>query len=148
MTITKPATPSRARTRIRSRVLELGTAKRRRRKQTEAAAPAASVTPVRLPEPPVVSTPTLATAVSAALPTPVAPTSATPRATKSDLVLNQLKQNEGVSISDMMDATGWQAHSVRGFLSAVIRKKLGLTLLTAVGTDGIRRYRIDARAAA
>jgi len=144
MTITKPITSSRARTRIRSRVLELATVKRRRRKQTEAA----PITPARLPEPPVVSTPTLAAAVAAALPTPVAPTLIAPRVTKNDLVLNQLKQKEGVSISDMMDATGWQAHSVRGFLSAVIRKKLGLTLLTDVGKDGIRRYRIDARAAA
>lgn len=137
MPIAKPTTPSRARTRTRSRVLELGTAKRRRRKQTETAAPATSVTPVRLPEPPVVSPPTL-----------IAPTSATSRVTKNDLVLNQLKQGEGVSVSEIMDATGWQAHSVRGFLSAIIRKKLGLTLLTEAGTDGIRRYRIDTPAAA
>ncbi|MGA0563284.1 DUF3489 domain-containing protein [Ancylobacter sp. VNQ12] len=146
MTITKPTTPSRAR--IRSRVLELGTEKRRRRKQTEAAGQAVAVTPVQLPEPPVVSTPTRAAEVPTALPTPVAPTTIMPQLTKNDLVLNQLKQKDGVSISDMMEVTGWQAHSVRGFLSAVIRKKLCLTLLTEVGTDGIRRYRIDARAAA
>jgi len=137
MTITKPTTPSRTGTRIRSRVLELGTAKRRRRKQTEAG-PAVAVMPVQPPEPPVAST----------APTSIVPTWATARVTKNDLVLNQLKQKDGVSISDMMDVTGWQAHSVRGFLSAVIRKKLGLTLLTEVGKDGIRRYRIDARAAA
>ena len=148
MTITKPTTSSRARTRIRSRVLELGTAKRRRRKQTEAAGQAVAVTPVQLPEPSVVSPPTFAAAVPAVLQTPVAPTMIAPRVTKNDLVLNQLKEKEGASISDMMKVTGWQAHSVRGFLSAVIRKKLGLTLLTEVGTDGIRRYRIDPRAAA
>lgn len=54
--------------------------------------------------------------------------------TKNDLVLNQLKQKDGVSISAMLEVTGWQAHSVLGFLSAVVRKKLGLTLLTEVGT--------------
>jgi hypothetical protein len=41
-----------------------------------------------------------------------------------------------------MEATGWQAHSVRGFLSAVVKKKHGLTLISEFGKDGARRYRI------
>jgi hypothetical protein len=41
----------------------------------------------------------------------------------------------------MMTATGWQQHSVRGFLAGVIRKKLGLTLVSEAG-DGGRVYRI------
>jgi Protein of unknown function (DUF3489) len=40
-----------------------------------------------------------------------------------------------------MQCTGWQPHSVRGFLAAVVRKKLGLKLLSEK-TDGPRVYRI------
>ncbi|AZO05161.1 MULTISPECIES: hypothetical protein [unclassified Mesorhizobium] len=32
---------------------------------------------------------------------------------------------------------------MRGFLSAVVKKKLGLNLISDVGKDGVRRYRID-----
>jgi hypothetical protein len=41
-----------------------------------------------------------------------------------------------------MELTGWQTHSVRGFLSAVVRKRLKLNLVSEVGKDGQRRYRI------
>jgi hypothetical protein len=44
----------------------------------------------------------------------------------------------------MIEVTGWQAHSVRSFLSAVVRKKLELNLISETGKDGVRRYRIQA----
>lgn len=61
---------------------------------------------------------------------------------KTEIVLKKLRLARGVTIAQIMEATGWQAHSVRGFLSAVVRKKLGLNLVSEIGKDGQRRYRI------
>jgi hypothetical protein len=67
---------------------------------------------------------------------------------KTEIVLKKLRLVKGASIVQLVEVTGWQAHSVRGFLSAVIRKKLGLTLLSEIGKDGVRRYRIEDETAA
>jgi len=61
---------------------------------------------------------------------------------KSDAVLKKLRSARGVTVAQIMEATGWQAHSVRGFLSAVVRKKHGLSLSSEIGKDGQRRYRV------
>jgi hypothetical protein len=44
----------------------------------------------------------------------------------------------------LMKATGWQAHSVRGFLSGTIGKKMGLTVISTKGEDGERSYSVKA----
>jgi hypothetical protein len=65
------------------------------------------------------------------------------KSSKTDLALKRLRLVKGTTIATLMEATGWQAHSVRGFLSAVVKKKLGLNLVSEVGKDGVRRYRVD-----
>jgi hypothetical protein len=65
-----------------------------------------------------------------------------PDTSKTEIVLKRLRLVRGVTVGQIMEATGWQAHSVRGFLSAVVRKKLGLDLVSDIGKDGQRRYRI------
>ena len=62
--------------------------------------------------------------------------------TKASQCLTLLRRSEGTTIAELMTATGWQSHSVRGFLSGAVKRKLGLTVTSAVGQDDIRRYRV------
>jgi hypothetical protein len=55
--------------------------------------------------------------------------------TKQERVLTLLSQSEGASIEEMMQATGWQQHSVRGFLAGTVKRKLGFPL-TSVKPNG------------
>jgi hypothetical protein len=61
--------------------------------------------------------------------------------TKQETVLALLRQPAGATIAAMMKATGWQQHSVRGFLAGVVNKRLKLKL-DSTKVDGIRAYRI------
>lgn len=65
---------------------------------------------------------------------------------KAERVLKKLRGTKGATLAALMDTTGWQAHSVRGFLSGTVKKKLDLPLVIETGKDGVRRYRIDAAA--
>ncbi len=61
---------------------------------------------------------------------------------KHDAVLTLLRRKQGASLAEMQSATGWQAHSVRGFLSGTVKKRLGLKLRSSKAKDGERRYAI------
>ena len=61
---------------------------------------------------------------------------------KTAKVLDLLKRSGGATGKELMKATGWQAHSVRGFMSGVLGKKMGLTVRSTKAEDGQRRYSV------
>jgi hypothetical protein len=62
--------------------------------------------------------------------------------TKQAQFIGLLKQSSGVSLPDLMEATSWQAHSIRGFISGTLKKRLGLNVISDT-SNGLRRYRIE-----
>lgn len=66
----------------------------------------------------------------------------TDKPTKQQTCLDLLSRQEGATIEEMRAATGWQQHSVRGFLAGAVKKKLGLTLVSEKPEEKPRRYRI------
>ncbi len=64
-------------------------------------------------------------------------------ATKSEKIIQLLKRRSGATIAELQKATGWQAHSVRGFLSGTLKKRMELNVISEKAEDGPRRYRID-----
>jgi hypothetical protein len=70
---------------------------------------------------------------------PPAPPTKPARTTKLDLLAALLARRDGATIADMMSATGWQPHSVRGALAGSLRRR-GLAI-TSEKVDGVRRYK-------
>src|ERR1700686_3943798 len=62
---------------------------------------------------------------------------------KTAKILDLLKRPGGSTCKELMEATGWLPHSVRGFLSGTVRKKMGLTVTSAKSEDGGRTYSVE-----
>ena len=62
---------------------------------------------------------------------------------KTTKVLELMKREGGVTLKEIMAATDWQAHSVRGFISGTLGKKMGLTVISTKGENGERTYSIQ-----
>ena len=65
--------------------------------------------------------------------------------TKYAQLVKLLSRPEGASLEELMRATNWQQHSVRGFLAGTVKKKMGLALTSSKADGELRRYRIAAR---
>jgi hypothetical protein len=67
--------------------------------------------------------------------------------TKHSKIVAMLRSPSGATIPRIMKETGWQQHSVRGFLAGVVRKKLGLNLISSLN-EGQRIYQIKQKTSA
>lgn len=72
--------------------------------------------------------------------TPISSPLKTPN--KQNQLIALLKDPKGADIKMLMQATGWQAHSVRGVISGVLKKKLGMNIVSSK-VDGTQYYRIE-----
>ena len=61
---------------------------------------------------------------------------------KTNLVLRSLNRKAGASVDELCKLTDWQPHSVRGFLSGTVRRKLGMEVSRRKDAKGITRYYI------
>jgi hypothetical protein len=63
---------------------------------------------------------------------------------KTATILELLKRPGGATAKELLKATGWQPHSLRGFISGTLGKKMGLTVTSTKGEDGERSYSVKA----
>jgi hypothetical protein len=61
---------------------------------------------------------------------------------KTSIILDLIRRPKGATLEELMTAAGWQVHSVRGFLSAVVGKKMKLKLESSKREDGKRLYQL------
>ncbi len=61
---------------------------------------------------------------------------------KQSKVIAMLKRSEGATITQIMDVTGWRAHTVRGTFAGAFKKKMGLAITSEKSEGGERVYKI------
>jgi hypothetical protein len=62
--------------------------------------------------------------------------------TKAERILVLLRRSQGATVAELTKSTGWQAHSIRGFLSGTLKRKMKLTLKSERPEGKERRYRV------
>ena len=62
---------------------------------------------------------------------------------KAAVIIKLLMRPQGATLEQMMNATGWQKHSIRGFMAGTLKNKHGITAVSAK-VDGSRTYRVEA----
>ena len=65
-----------------------------------------------------------------------------PAAIPAFALIAMLQREQGATIAQIVEATGWQPHTVRGAFAGALKKKLGLTV-TSEKVNGIRTYHIE-----
>lgn len=65
-----------------------------------------------------------------------------PKVTKQQVLIDLLKRKEGATVKQMMEATGWQRHSLHGAMSGGLKKKLGLKIKSSKEDGGETVYKI------
>lgn len=67
------------------------------------------------------------------------------RISKQNIVLTMLRRQNGASIAEIVEATDWQPHSVRGFFAGALKKRLGIDVISEKNAEtGERRYFVAA----
>ena len=66
-----------------------------------------------------------------------------PAASKTESLLRMLRGKNGASLAQLVTVSGWQPHSVRGFLAGTVKKRLGLSLDRYRSKSGESRYRLQ-----
>jgi hypothetical protein len=86
---------------------------------------------------------------------PAAETTATPAKTprtrensKQAQMIELLKRPDGATLNQLVEVTGWQAHTVRGAMAGALKRKLGLTITSDKATGQERTYRISSEGVA
>ena len=67
---------------------------------------------------------------------------ATREGSKTAKVLELVKRPEGATLKQIIKSTGWQPHSIRGFISGTLGKKMRLVVVSTKGEDGERVYSV------
>lgn len=73
---------------------------------------------------------------------PANPNASLPPSGKLGQIIRLLQRTKGATISDMVETTGWQPHSVRGAISGSLKKRHGLAITATTDEDRGRVYRL------